>query len=307
MTAPKRAVTGKEGRYYPDPDDRSRKLKSVTTHNQNLPKPFLVPWAAREVARFALPFIEDGMCATAEGEIVKKRTYRGERLKGADLEKFLKTEWKRQRDDAAELGDKVHSNAEEILNTYFLAPEGIEPVTWLRDCASDFLLALEERSRDGGVTADEYIRTANFVKWLHSYHVEPLFVEPEVYNSTIGYAGSCDLFAVVDGIPTVIDFKTSRSLHAEVALQLSAYANGEYLLTEDDERFPVPHVERGAALHITNKGAFFTEVEIGADVFEVYKHLVAITYGWVDDLSKRALLSEIPEQPIPFEDGGDGE
>ncbi len=312
MTNPVQAVTGKDGRYYPY---NGENLRSVTTHLNNLPKPFLVPWAAREVARFALPFIEDGMCVTPSYDVVKKRGYTGDYLKGADLEKYLKTEWKRQRDDAGDLGDRVHDNAEKILATYFDAPNDYDPVVWLRECARDFLRDLESRTITAGrKTAEgrEYIRTAHFVKWLHSYRVEPIFVEATLFNPDGKYAGSCDLFATIDGVPTVMDLKTSKSLYPEVALQLAAYANASVLRTDDYSEHEVPKVERGAALHITDKGASFVEVDIfaktesGVSVMDVFSTLVTISDAWLADLSKRTLVGEIAEQPVPFE-GGDGE
>lgn len=60
-------------------------------------------------------------------------------------------------------------------------------------------------------------------KWADSVRLEPAFVEQVVYSRTYGFAGTLDLFAEVNGVPTVIDWKTGKRVYPEAHLQNAAY------------------------------------------------------------------------------------
>jgi hypothetical protein len=44
-------------------------------------------------------------------------------------------------------------------------------------------------------------------------------------SEKLRYGGQLDYYGLVDGVPTILDFKTSASLYPEHAAQLSAYWN----------------------------------------------------------------------------------
>src|SRR5688572_19224027 len=69
---------------------------------------------------------------------------------------------------------------------------------------------------------------SSFSAFQYDVAPEYLGVELPVFNRTHGYAGTADIFAKVDGRTVVIDIKTGRSIWPEVALQLAAYARGEF-------------------------------------------------------------------------------
>jgi len=82
-------------------------------------------------------------------------------------------------------------------------------------------------------------------------------VEATVWSDTHGYAGTLDSFGMLDGVPTVIDAKTSRRIHLEHVYQLSALVNADTLLvfkgTPDDEA----HL---AELKAKNHAQFWQEI-----------------------------------------------
>jgi hypothetical protein len=64
-----------------------------------------------------------------------------------------------------------------------------------------------------------------FVKWFKDHDVKVHGSEVKIYSKAFKYAGTCDLFCVVDGEECVVDIKTSSALYPEYAMQLAAYAN----------------------------------------------------------------------------------
>jgi hypothetical protein len=68
---------------------------------------------------------------------------------------------------------------------------------------------------------------AAFIKWTDENDVEVLEHEKVVCDSDMLYAGRYDLMAMVNGVKTLIDFKTSNAIYDEYWQQLSAYAGCE--------------------------------------------------------------------------------
>lgn len=71
---------------------------------------------------------------------------------------------------------------------------------------------------------------AAILTYLESKKIEPLFdsyeksLEIEVKDIELGLIGHFDYAAKVDGVPTIIDFKTSNKMRKSFPLQKSAYA-----------------------------------------------------------------------------------
>jgi hypothetical protein len=64
----------------------------------------------------------------------------------------------------------------------------------------------------------------SFHKWLDERKPKFLMGDTKVLNDAYGYAGSFDALIEEDGELTIIDFKTSKSIHDEFALQVASYA-----------------------------------------------------------------------------------
>jgi hypothetical protein len=62
-----------------------------------------------------------------------------------------------------------------------------------------------------------------FETWAKKVSLKPILVEQTVYSCTHGYAGTMDLLAEVDGILTIVDFKTGKAVYSEAHLQNAAY------------------------------------------------------------------------------------
>lgn len=66
-----------------------------------------------------------------------------------------------------------------------------------------------------------------FLDWCKEYG--PEFVQSEyiVWNEKDNYAGTVDCYCIIDRLPYLVDFKTSKSIHAQHKVQISAYKEAD--------------------------------------------------------------------------------
>lgn len=63
-----------------------------------------------------------------------------------------------------------------------------------------------------------------FLTWYKDRSVEPLVTELPIYHKVLRYAGTIDLIANVDGVLTLVDYKTSSVIYEDAyGMQLEAY------------------------------------------------------------------------------------
>ena len=65
----------------------------------------------------------------------------------------------------------------------------------------------------------------SYLNWKQQSDVSDAECEVELYHDRLGYAGRADCIARVNGVLTMIDFKTSNNLYPENKLQVAAYAD----------------------------------------------------------------------------------
>lgn len=186
---------GPSGRFYLI-DGES--LPSVTHILSCIGKPALINWAAnqeRTLVKDAAADLYEDLCklptpmgratyiATLEGRIGKQKAHRRE------LEK------------AGEIGTQVHNLIEWNLRKQLGQTVGPEPR--VVDDARWALMAWQD--------------------WANSVDLLPMYIEQKVFSRVHGFAGTMDLLAKVNGIDTLIDFKTGKSIYAEAFLQNAAY------------------------------------------------------------------------------------
>lgn len=70
----------------------------------------------------------------------------------------------------------------------------------------------------------------SFYNWQEEHKVKPVLVEVQLVSG-LGFGGTIDCYAVVDGVMTLIDLKTGKGIYPEHFHQLAAYAQ---LLAEND-------------------------------------------------------------------------
>jgi hypothetical protein len=62
-----------------------------------------------------------------------------------------------------------------------------------------------------------------FQDWATKCQLKPLYIEQTVYSTKYEFAGTMDLLAEVDGVVSLVDFKTGKAIYSESFLQNVAY------------------------------------------------------------------------------------
>ncbi|GAB3286108.1 hypothetical protein GCM10027449_32420 [Sinomonas notoginsengisoli] len=123
---------------------------------------------------------------------------------------------------AAARGDRVHSYAEHVARRALGAPHRLEE-------------ALESLKENG-----EEAFAVSVDRWWETFGVEPIAAELTVWNHTLGYAGTLDLVARINGRVCLVDYKTKgtardgrvKALDNKVAMQLVAGMKAEESLMD---------------------------------------------------------------------------
>ncbi|MCX5153711.1 hypothetical protein OG914_06760 [Streptomyces sp. NBC_00291] len=226
-----------------------------------LPKPFLAFWNARMVAELAvdsLPFVAQMAERDRQGAV--------DYLKGAA---------RRYTQARANLGSDAHDLFERMIRGQHV----------------------------GRVHPDLIPYRDNFADFLAVVNPELVRAEDVAWSDTHGYAGSFDAILHVwldeEGKPTadrsgerhtlIADWKTSKATYPDVALQMSAYAHADRLISPDGTSEPMPDFDGAAVLHITDETWAFKPVRIDrADVFATFLRLREI-FTWDRDTSKTVI------------------
>jgi PD-(D/E)XK nuclease superfamily len=184
----------KAGRFYSIPDVGM--LPSVTTILQCIGKPALVNWAAKVEREMVIAVSTDLYMEPREKKLTPSQW-------AMNLTNRLGTTKASQKEltRAGDIGTEVHALVEWTIRTELMQKAGPSPK--IRDAAQWAFMAWED--------------------WKRSVHLKPIAVEQVVYSTKYGYAGTLDLLAEVNGVLTVIDWKTGKAVYSEAHLQNAAY------------------------------------------------------------------------------------
>jgi hypothetical protein len=187
----------------------------TTLIGEGVPKGALIPWAAEMAGQWALDHLEQLPVMPAE-----------------DALREMKYAWRKHRDDAGTTGTAVHKLAEQL-------------------------------SRTGEVEADEDLvgYVEGFAQFLEDWQITAVLLERPCGNRHHHYAGTFDMYAtspllmtaeqIADGWVVQIDLKTSKGVYGETALQLAAYARGEFYVDDDGNEQAMPKVLKTFVAHVT--------------------------------------------------------
>ncbi len=261
MTTP-RINTIKRGgsRLYVHPDT-AEKVPGVTSVLNMLPKPFLRYWAAKVVAESAVENI---------GEVVGIAM----RDKRAAID-FLKRSPDRDTAQAADAGTDVHELFERMARGETLGR--VHP------------------------TLLPYVDI--FRGFEAQFQPEFLHLEETVWSETHGYAGSLDFIARIkdpdtkDVLTVVGDWKTTRSgVHAEVAIQETAYAKADYIIRPDGSQVEIPALDTGIVVHARPEGGAVVPALINDRLFEIFLALKEV-WEWDREISNTVIGARFEIEP----------
>ena len=158
-----------------------------------------------------------------------------------------------QRDSAADLGSRIHALAEAISRDVEVEP-----------------------------TEEEQPYIDAYLRWKDAARPEFVNVEFMVYSETYQYGGTADAVMRLEHDLWLVDYKTSKGVYAETALQLVAYGRADWAGLENDPRkFRIPPVTRYGVLHIRPEGAELVEFDIGPEEWSAFRALRELR-SWLD-------------------------
>lgn len=190
---------GPAGRFYQIPGVADP-VPSVTHILGCIGKPALINWAAnqeRSLVSDAAADLYQEWAAHVVPPVMPRESYL------ATLTTRLGTVKAHQRElaKAGDIGTQTHKLIEWTMRTAIGADAGPKPT--VSDPALWGFMAFED--------------------WAKSVNLKPVLIEQTVYSVTHRYAGTMDLLGRVDGVLTLIDFKTGKAIHPESHLQSAAY------------------------------------------------------------------------------------
>jgi len=220
MTAPQYAQDTDNGRYYFHPGDK-RSVPSIT--NVKSVKNFKAAGAvaAKECATYASK--NRAMLATLDEQdawsLVKGAPYRPDAAKNI----------------ASKNGDIVHGWIDEHIGGNV-----VDPMVYI-----DINTGEEKPSNP---TARGMWRA--FLDFEAHYQPEWFMSEFTVWNDTVGYAGTMDWAAWINGNLILADNKSGKAAYPDMALQLAAGGFAEFILKPDGSEIEVPKFDRYGILHV---------------------------------------------------------
>ena len=226
-----------------------------------------------------------GIKAVAEYAIGFKDQW--ENLPKADALKLLKGSPYSQRDDAAARGTAVHQTLEALLSNAPMPENLTEDEQACADAAADFL-ALRDSTH--------------------------LATELTVFNDSVGYAGTLDLWEVDrEGVSWILDYKTSKSgIFPDMALQQVAYQRAEFAIVQATPlpgseqkwegkviRWRPEYARRLGIVHVTPKGAVLHPIKSPESLLPILESAATIS-RWLSDTNsyRKTPKVRVYEDPV---------
>ncbi len=259
MTTPEVKTIKRDGSRFYVDPVSGAKVPSVTSIVGCLPKRALQFWRGKMVAE----------CAVEDFGIVADFVSKGNPSAAVD---HLKRAPDRSSGAAAKTGTDVHNLCERI-----------------------------SKGEDiGRVHPDLQGFVDHFRQFIVDFEPGFLEIEATCWSDTYGYAGTLDFIAMIDDEAVICDIKTGKSgAWPDVALQLSAYANADFIIDAAGERRPLPQIDAAAVLTVRPDGYRLIPVRLGDDVFDTFKALIEVS-NWEHDVSK-TVIGKTPVDPINTE------
>ena len=113
----------------------------------------------------------------------------------------------------------------------------------------------------------------SYFEWEKGRIIEPICIEGIFVEDNLKYGGTVDLYAKLDGVPTLIDFKTGKGIFDEHEYQCAGYRNLLEVNGHPVERVIILNIPKGEGMSFQTKP--FTDMSVQ---FDIFKHMLAI-YG----------------------------
>ena len=131
-----------------------------------------------------------------------------------------------------------------------------------------------------GVHGSDLAQVEAAVDFVDRCVEEVLYHEATIFSVEYQYAGTADLIVVLRsaapvppalrGRTAVIDWKSGK-VYPEVALQLTAYSRGDFVVNEEGEDEDLPAIDLGVVVQLPESGIWAARpVELSDDIFRAF-------------------------------------
>ncbi len=258
-----RSYRGGSRFYTWEGDERFGSVTSLI--DGGLPKPALPRWAAKLTAQSAVD----------QHEVIASLIASGDKQAAVDM---LKGAPWRSSGSAADSGTRVHEFLELLAQG---RPKDAE--------AHANSLVIGERAK-----------CAHIAAFMSEVDMEVLHVEAVMFSREYHYAGTVDLIVnltderLLDKLgmegpaPAIIDLKTGKGVYDSAALQLAAYTRTDFIAGDGGEELPVPDIDYGAVLHVTEEGWAFIPMDISDRTFLAFLDAAGVAV-WAKEVGRKAV------------------
>lgn len=120
----------------------------------------------------------------------------------------------------------------------------------------------------------------SFFSWKKQHEIEAILCETPMVSEAFRYGGTVDCYCKLDSIPTLLDFKTGKTIYQDHFVQLAAYKN---ILVEHG--YPVEQCRILRIGRDESEGFEERSIESTAKYFDIFKNLLSVYYlkkevGW---------------------------
>jgi len=198
-------VQSRAGRLYRLPNGDY--APGVTTALSVMNKPALVDWSARLERQYCLDTAAQTFAEVIGSEFVLNAEGIAEHALAPKFRETMEARLSKARahqkklKSAGDIGTELHAAIERWIKERL--GQSVGPMPQLSEPALLAFMAFDE--------------------WQKSVNFTPLATEVMVYDPYLGYAGTLDWIALVNGTLTLGDNKTGKAIYAEAVLQNAAY------------------------------------------------------------------------------------
>lgn len=128
-----------------------------------------------------------------------------------------------------------------------------------------------------------------FQAWRREWTPRYIAAEEMVCSLRYGYAGTLDAIVEIAGETWLVDYKTSKGVYPDTALQLAAYAHADFIGRPGiAHKFRLPKATQYAVLHLTRDGYEFIPFDVTADTFKAFLAARDL-WAWREGAAKRVI------------------
>lgn len=113
----------------------------------------------------------------------------------------------------------------------------------------------------------------SYLHWEEGHKVQPIICEDPMVSEKRLYGGTVDCYCLLDGIPTLVDFKSGKAIYDEYFVQTSAYKE---LLIEHGH--PVEQIKILRIGRDETEGFEERTITDSRDYFDIFCHLLDVYY-----------------------------